>query len=446
MATTIPPANRTARVREGGLARRVFIACAVILVLGLTLLLGLYSAHKENALYKLVYGAIDSVQETIEEIPNLTHSRPIHFLRDARYQGSGVTVNTVGTDDLILLSGFLGDDQKVELMQRDGKVLNTWVLHPRAMLPSPNQCRNPPQTDWNSPAHNTIIEPDGSVVLSFESCGMVKLDRCGKELWATKQITHHSPNFLSGGGYVTGGGEYVTKAPWPFQAPFWEDLVMKFSPDGKLTMAKPASAMFLKNGMAPLLTASTQFEAKIDGEFHMNEVEELSPALAPAFPMFKAGDLLVSFRNLNMIMVTDPEFETIKWYKIGPWIRQHDPDWDADGRITVFDNHPDGTQDGHINGGTRIVAVDPKTNEAQVLYGGRPGQTFSTAERGLHQMQPDGGILITEAYYGRAFQVDKTGKIVWQYVNRYDAKQTAWLHGAESYPRDYFTVKDWSCR
>lgn len=426
-------------------ARMVFRASAAAAALALAFGVGLFSAHKENALFRVVFGAWEAVESTIKEIPNLTGSRPIHFLRDARYEGSGVTINQVATDDLVLLSGFIEDDQKVELIERDGTVLASWRLSPREMLPSPGQCRNPPQTDWNSPAHNTIIGPDGSIVLSFESCGMVKLDRCGNELWSTREITHHSPNFLADGGLVIGGGEHITEAPWPFVTPYWEDLVMKFDAAGRLIMAKPASEMFLENGMAPLLTATTEFEARIDGEFHLNEVEELPPELAEAFPMFAPGDLMISFRNLNMIMVTDPAFERVKWYKIGPWLRQHDPDWNPDGRITVFDNHPDGTQDGRINGGSRIWAIDPATREAQLVYGGRPGETFSTAERGLHQMQPDGGVLVTEAYYGRAFQVDPSGDVVWEYINRYDDEQTAWLHGAEAWPRSYFSVRDWSC-
>lgn len=440
-----PAAPRATGGREGDLPRTVFRASAALAVLGLAFGVGLYSAHKENALFRVVFGAYESVESTIREIPNLTETRPIHFLRDARYEGAGITVNSVGTDDLVLLSGFIGDDQKVQLIERDGTVLASWRLRPLEMLPDPSQCRNPPQTNWNSPAHNTIIAPDGSIVLSFESCAMIKLDRCGKQLWTTPEITHHSPNFLSDGGVVIGAGELVEEAPWPFVTPYWEDLVMKFDANGRLVMAAKASDMLLANGLAAQVTASTEFSPRVDGEFHLNEVEELSPELAAAFPMFAAGDLLVSFRNLNMIMVTDPSFQQVKWYRIGPWLRQHDPDWNPDGRITVFDNHPDGTQDGKINGGSRIVALDPATGETETLYGGREGQTFSTAERGLHQMQPDGGVMATEAYYGRAFQVDAAGRTVWEYINRYDDEQTAWLHGAEAWPRDYFTVRDWSC-
>jgi hypothetical protein len=429
------------------LARLAFRTSISVAVLGAAFGTGIYSAHKENGLFRTVYGAYDAVKTTVEEIPNLTRSRPVRFLRDARYPGSGVTVNQVSSDDLILLSGFIGDDQKVQLIERNGRVLASWRLLPRDMLPNPDQCRNPPQTNWNSPAHNTIIQPDGSIVLSFESCGMIKLDRCGKMLWATKEITHHSPNFLTNGGIVIAGGRHIRKqGPWPFLAPYWEDFVSKFDAQGRPVMEKAATTMFLENGMAPILTASTGFDPTVNGEFHLNEVEELTLELAKAFPMFEAGDLLVSFRNLNMIMVTDSSFGKVKWYKIGPWIRQHDPDWNSNGRITVFDNRPDWTEDGRVGGGSRIIEVDPATGRTATLYGDRQGQLFSTAERGLHQMQPDGSILITEAQAGRAFQVDRSGKVVWDYVNRYDDEQVTWLHGAEAWPRSFFKVSDWSCK
>jgi len=425
------------------LSRLAFRASAVVSALALTLGFGLYSGDKHNALFKTVSG----VGDTVKDLAGMLRWRPVRFLRTAVYRGAGVTVNKVGTDDLVLLSGFLGDDQKAELIQRDGKIIHAWRLRPLELLPSAKQCRNPPLTNWKTAAHNTIIQPDGSIVVSFESCGMVKLDRCGRKLWATRQITHHSPNFLANGGIAIGGGELVKrKMPWPFVSPFWEDTVDKYDANGKLVMRKPATALFLANGWAPQLTASTAFDAKIDGEFHLNEVEELSPALAPKFPMFRAGDLLASFRNLNLLVVTDANFEKIKWSRTGPWIRQHDPDWNANGWITVFDNHPDGTDRGRVNGGSRIVAVNPATNETKTLYGGIKGQNFSSSERGLHQMQPDGSILITEAYYGRAFQVNPSGQVVWEYINRYDANNAAWLHGAEAWPRSYFTVKDWSCK
>ena len=65
--------------------------------------------------------------------------------------------------------------------------------------------------------------------------------------------------------------------------------------------------------------------------------------------------------------------------------------------------------------------------------------------RGKQQPMPDGGVLITDNGNGRAFEVDGTGKMVWEYINRYDDKRVLEITQAESYPSDYFTVTDWSC-
>lgn len=423
------------------LARMAFFASGIVGTLSLTFCAGVYTTSTERPVARAIAGVIDDTRTLIEEVPNITGSRPVHFLMPARYRGSGVTVNRVATDDLVLLSGFMGDDQKVRLMQRDGKIVNEWRLRVHDLLPSAGQCRNPPMTDWNTSTHDTLIQPDGSIILSFESCGMVKLDRCGGKMWATREITHHSPNFLHDGGFVIGGATRVTSpASWPIKSPYWEDLIRRYDANGRQLRETKITDLLLSNGMAPVISASGQDSARTDGEFHLNEVEELPERLASAFPMFRAGDLLVSLRNLNMVLVTDASATRIKWYKTGPWIRQHDPDWQADGRITVFDNHPDPK-----GGGSRIVAIDPKTGKTETLYGGRKRQFFLTPERGLHQMQPDGDILIAEANYGHAFQVDRSGRIVWEYVNRFDDSDTAWLSGASAYPRSYFTVSDWSC-
>ena len=432
-------------------SRIAFYTGSILAAVGIVFGAGLYSGLSGNALARAASGVYDDTRTLITEIPNLTRERPIHFLAPAHYPGKGVTLNKVGNkaggDDLLLLSGFLGDNQKAQLMRRDGSVLARWDLLPLAQLPSAGQCRNVPQTDWNSAAHNVLIEPDGSVLFSYESCGMVKLDRCGKKLWATREITHHSPNRLADGRIVIGGSAYISAgAGWPFVVPYWEDVVRTYDAKGKQLSANKITDLFVRNGLLSLLTSSSEDNPKVNGEFHLNEVEELPAALASAFPMFAAGDLLLSIRNLNMILVTDAKMERIKWHRVGPWIRQHDPDWGTDGRISVFDNHPDGTADGSRHGGSRIIAVDPATGATQTLYGGRKDQHFFSNQRGLHQMLGDGAMLITEANAGRAFQVDRGGRIVWEYVNRYDAKDAAWLNGVESYPQSYFTVKDWSCK
>lgn len=433
-------------------AKLVSLAAGGVLVLGGTFIAGLYSAVKENSAYDLVWGTINEAQTLYEELPNLRGTEPIHFLRPAKYPGKGVTVNDPAAkqDDLILLSGFFDGNNKVRLMHRDGSVVNEWTLSAKAIFPDSSFFRDVPATDWNAITHGTIITPEGDIVFSFESGGVARLDRCGKPVWTSQGILgHHSPNWMADGGVVIAGGERVEKqtneVPWPFSGPYWEDLVLKFSPDGKLILKKPLTELFIENNLQPQVTATGSFKTRVNGEFHLNEVEELPPEKAAAFPMFEAGDLLLSLRNSNTLIVTDKDAKQVKWFKVGPFIRQHDPDWEADGTITVFDNHSDESLDGSRGGGSRIVKIDPKTDQAVTLYGGRPEQPMYSPERGTHQTQADGDILITEAQSGRSFEVTPAGKVVWEYINRYDDKRVTWLHDAEAFDPSYFTVKDWSC-
>jgi len=431
----------------------VFVVAGSALVIGATFVAGLYSAVRQTAAYRVVWGTLDDAKTLVEELPNLRRTRPIHFLRPARYEGSGVTVNApaAGAEDLILLSGFIDGDNRVRLITRDGTVINDWPIRVHEIFGDVSHFRQPPMTDWNAIIHGAIATPAGDIVFSFESGGMVRMDRCGAVTWAEPDlITHHSPNWTADGGIVIAGGLHVDKpsgeVPWPFAGPYWEDLVYKFAADGTLLHEQPLTGMLIDNAMQPVVTASSSFSTRVDGEFHLNEVEELSPALAADFPMFEAGDLMLSLRNLNMILVTDAGPKVVKWWKIGPWLRQHDPDFEKGGTITLFDNHSDESQDGSRAGGSRIWRVDPATGEARVLYGGRDGQRLYSPERGTHQSQANGNILITEAQQGRAFEVTPEGAIVWEYVNRYDEGQITWLHDAEVYAPSFFTVADWSCR
>ncbi|MEZ5887452.1 MAG: arylsulfotransferase family protein [Paracoccaceae bacterium] len=429
-------------------SKAVFYAGAAVLVVGGSLVVGMAAVKRDMGLYRAVWGTLDNAKTLWEEMPNLRGTEPIHFLVPARHEGSGVTVNAgAKADDLILLSGFLGDDNKARLMKRDGTVLAEWAFKAHTIYDDPSFFRQPPMTDWNAITHGTIITPEGDVVTSFESGGLVRMDRCGKVKWATHEITHHSPNWMADGGIVVSGGRHVEGGdiPWPFEGPYWEDLVFKFDKDGNKTFEKALTALMIENGMEAWLSSTGEFKTRVNGEFHLNEVEELSPALAPDFPMFQAGDLLLSLRNRNMIVVTDAAVTRIKWWKVGPFVRQHDPDFEKGGKITVFDNHSDETRDGSVAGGSRVWQIDVASGQSSVLYGGREGQFFFSAERSTHQTQPDGNMMITAAQEGRSFEVTPAGKIVWEYVNRWDADRALWLHDAEVYDPSYFTVTDWSC-
>jgi len=120
--------------------------------------------------------------------------------------------------------------------------------------------------------------------------------------------------------------------------------------------------------------------------FHQNDIDVLTEEKAKYFPMFSAGDLLLSFRSINLVVVVDPETLKVKWHTFGVVSRQHDPDWSPTGEITIFDN-----QSHNFN--SRIVGIDPNTGKSRVILDGSRHGIYKFA-KGSHQVDPDGSVAV----------------------------------------------------
>ena len=135
--------------------------------------------------------------------------------------------------------------------------------------------------------------------------------------------------------------------------------------------------------------------------------------MAPGF--FGPGDVLVSLRNVNTVLVFNADTRKIKFVITGRFTRQHDPDFIDGNRFSVFDNM--GVQPGAKDRQSRIVIVTAPEQSVQVYYEGTPAHPFYTDIMGRHQWLPDGNLLVTESRRGRAFEINRQGEIVWEYLN-----------------------------
>ncbi len=98
---------------------------------------------------------------------------------------------------------------------------------------------------------------------------------------------------------------------------------------------------------------------------HTNKITELTFDMAKHFPSFEPGDLLISERTYNLIFVVNPETLKIKWYKIGPWLRQHDSEFSENGLIILFNNDLKALYKNIIGNARQvstIMAIDPLTD------------------------------------------------------------------------------------
>lgn len=449
------------------ISKLVFYSVSLAALFGFTLVLGLYSGAKRTP----VFWAVDAVKVRVEyavatmlaEAATLAGIHPDHFLQPSRHDGDGVTVNEhpKNDDDLILLAGFFGNTNELRLIRRDGTVVARWPVRFSKLFPDPSHLSYIPATDWNVDTHGALALSDGSVVFNFEYGGLVKLDRCGEVVWTLARATHHSVERAEGGGFWVPGRRFLGKdsaSPFPpFETPLDEDTLLKVSDEGKVLTEISVPRLFYDNGLEALLTATgdpISTGMVWDQEIvHLNKIAELSRDIADDFPMFEAGDLALSIRELNLVMVVAPDTGRIKWWQIGPWLRQHDPEFKPGGTIVVFNNNTYRTafgpgfdkSDPSAPRVSNIIEIDPATRRHEIVYGGTKEQALSTVIRGKHELTPKGGLLITEFEGGRAFEIDAAGRVIWEYINRYSAEEVAEITEARVYPASYFTVSDWSC-
>ncbi len=153
----------------------------------------------------------------------------------------------------------------------------------------------------------------------------------------------------------------------------------------------------------------------IGGDFdyyHLNSIQVLPETpIGKKDTRFQAGNWLLSFCYVNLIVILDKETKEIVWsWGTGELERQHSPIMLDNGNILIYDN-------GFNREYTRIIELDPVKKEIIWEYKSYPPESFFSSSRGYAQRLPNGNTLITDSESGRAFEITKNGKIVWEWFN-----------------------------
>ena len=347
----------------------------------------------------------------------------MHQLYPARYSESGVTVLDTGRvqPGITLVTGYWTNGDRwqpaIRLIDLEGKSLHEWIVQPEKIWPET------PFTDhvagrFNNPnnyVHGAWLLADGDVVFNVEYAGLVRMNACGDVIWTVPYRTHHSVFLADDGSFWVSGlnWRYEKIAGYVHPQPeFVDETILQISQDGEILREIFVLESIYASGYGDLLADAI----KTLDITHLNDVELLSGSMAESFPDFSAGDILVSLRNLSTVLVIDGQTEQIKWSLRHPLVRQHDPDFEADGHIVIFDNRDDMTQEGMQLGSTRLLRVNPTDNSLSTLYPLNEDQAFYTQTGGKHQLLDNGNRLITEAHGGRIFEVDPSGEVVWNWI------------------------------
>jgi len=350
----------------------------------------------------------------------------------------------------------------LKLFSENGNIAHEWLVDRKEIFGDGLlQRRDPGRTD----VQGSLLLPNGDVVINLEYVGMARLNSCGKVLWTLPEGNHHSiARGRNGSSWVPGvsqkrrseSDQYPNGFPGLDGRKVWVDRILHVSRDGKVLNEINVLDVLYANGLEryipKVLGGERPSPKKISADLtHLNDVEPLSPSMADAYPLFEAGDLLVSLRVLSLVFVFDPDTKEVKWHSSDPFIYQHDPDFVGDGWIGVFDNNYDLTaynssDRGTMLGGNRIIYLQPHTDSTNVRFPTQHSEPLYTHVRGKWQELENSNMLLTEAVAGRAVEVDSSGQSVWEWIHRpTDDSQVPAVTKATRHDLTREEVASWPC-
>lgn len=153
---------------------------------------------------------------------------------------------------------------------------------------------------------------------------------------------------------------------------------------------------------------------------------------------FRPGNVLISMRQLDTILIVDRETDEVAWSYTGDYkgglSGQHEPNMiekgtPGEGNILVFDNGTSPRRDLAHAGCSFVLEIDPATKDVAWVYD--VGHRLYSPYTSNCQRLKTGNTLIFEAACRRMSEVTPDKRIVWEYVTTDNAQRV------HRYPYDY---------
>lgn len=160
------------------------------------------------------------------------------------------------------------------------------------------------------------------------------------------------------------------------------------------------------------------------------------PLINSVYPL-SDGNILASLRSVSAVIIISRADGSIIWHLDSKTVaQQHNASELPNGDILIFDN---GTfRHGESATYSRVIQVSRATKQIVWQYKDPHPMTFFTPFMGGAQRLENGNTLITEAAFGRIFEVTVDGRICWEYVNEefadYKGLDAEEIEGYFAYP------------
>jgi Arylsulfotransferase (ASST). len=258
---------------------------------------------------------------------------PPTFLKPRVHDRSGVRLEQPDAmqDGVTLLTstwkGPEGWSPRIRLINRAGDVLHEWRIDETALF------TDSLAVGRKHYLHGSHLLSNGDVLFNVEHGGTARVDACGNVEWRLPIGTHHSIDQAADGSFwisdITQSPRQTDRAvsgETPGLETAYLDRLTHVSADGRVLRTINVLEVLYANDLSRYISKSfiagrvEDPAARLPGTdpTHLNDVESLPPSMADAYPLFEAGDLLISLRNIHLVLVLDPDTETVKWHASDP--------------------------------------------------------------------------------------------------------------------------------
>ncbi|MBI5218241.1 MAG: aryl-sulfate sulfotransferase [Bacteroidia bacterium] len=393
---------------------------------------GINGAPKEIVLFLSTFGrnVVDLVilQKPLEILQKPLVIRSTLSLKN----GFNRTKNYRDSNDYLLVATWNDaiNQSVVKLVRiKDGKMLYKWIpdikqLNKRFNSTYTYGIKNS-LTDETTRLLHPILMPDGSLIFSggYECGYLCKVDRNSNLIWSNMTPCHHSIEPGTDGNFWICGYNSSTRNAVKYQ--IRDDAIKQISAtEGKILFEKSVFEILMENGYGrgcffinPQITSNLSYLDYI----HLNDVQ---PVLEDS-KYWKKGDLFLSLRHQNLVLLYRPSTNKIIWSQNGPWLKQHDVDVIDSVRIGVFGNNAIDARFANererlIDGHNNQYIYDFSKNEYSTPYDAFfKSANIGTCTEGQSRILGDGDIFVEETEQGRLLYGNRAEEI-WSYIERID--------------------------
>ena len=414
MSSPDPPCARSSDpVPRCGLDR-LFRLASVLGALFLVFQAGVMVAVAKLPPYSWFRDGYEALETYLDQRQLLAQEWPVYLWNRSSHPERGL----VRHDPQEATQGYTlytsGHEASAFLLDMEGKEVHRWTA-PFSKVWPPERQGDRAFPDRFVYIREGKVFPNGDLLALYETPtdtpngrGLARIDRHGEAIWTYDAHAHHDVSVCEEGDmYVL--SHRLLRFP-QLDHPLIEDLIVHLDENGRELETISILELLVTS---PLVHTEPNFIDPRGDVTHANTLRVIPREFADHYESIAPGDLMICLRNLNLVLVVNPQRREIVWGTTGPWYFPHDPEPLANGNLLIFDNYCMWRSESS----SAVIEFDPRSRSTVWSFRGEPGRRLKSDVRSCQEVLTNGNLLITESDGGRILEVTRAGKVVWEYVN-----------------------------